>query len=496
MDRPKVPTKHEAKKGYFVALREAFLVWDKDRMQELEDLMRGGGMTDDKIKNARYFNASLFKGCINRHVPPPSTLYWRVRAVFAMYGSIIDSKTNKPLFNAAAWKKANRVLKEILLGYYSDPPGMEMYTKKLKPDESVKRNKYGMEVIECMRGTNRTEAFHKNLMMTFRGWQTGVRMFTCLLAERRHRHNHRCSELRRLGFPIVGHFDTWLIDQLQNLVMQNRGSQLFPDWSNASDYKTTNESFDTIALHSAEVHDAIKSRWENGVDKASVKLTDDQSFMCRVMGVDLPFLPFSTDEERKQFALCVLDPNFPDRDEDAAIAWCNYVDGKVIFPKLPVHIRNYRERFERNERVKQSVENARAGNEKLAELNAALTCLPIEGRNAIREPHPIPDPLPQALHAEPYVEVGGIAVGETPYSVPKRGQRGADKRKRSNRRCKLCSKYGSPFFDVCSGRTGRGVCKFFTADGAQILCQSCNRDTCMAWNDGERVCHDTTPVNA
>eukprot|EP00956_Cyclotella_meneghiniana_P024296 scaffold48632_cov22-Cyclotella_meneghiniana.AAC.1 len=67
-------------------------------------------------------------------VPPPSYLYWRVRAVFAMYGAMLDSKTGKPLFNAKAWSKANGVLREILKGYYSDPPGVSMYNKRTRKD--------------------------------------------------------------------------------------------------------------------------------------------------------------------------------------------------------------------------------------------------------------------------------------------------------------------------------------------------------------------------
>ena len=37
---------------------------------------------------------------------PPSKLYWRVRAVFELYGRIKDKTTGAPLFNEAAWKKA------------------------------------------------------------------------------------------------------------------------------------------------------------------------------------------------------------------------------------------------------------------------------------------------------------------------------------------------------------------------------------------------------
>ena len=61
---------------------------------------------------------TLCPDSVHIHLPPlTAVLFWRVRAVFAMYGDIVDSKTNKPLFNKRAWKKA-------LKGYYSDPPGI------------------------------------------------------------------------------------------------------------------------------------------------------------------------------------------------------------------------------------------------------------------------------------------------------------------------------------------------------------------------------------
>ena len=97
-------------------------------------------MAYEQIKDVKYYNANLYKECAGRHIPPPSIFYWRVRAIYALHGNMIDSKTNKPLFSARAWKKANRVLpKDILLGYYSNPPGIEMYNKKLRPDGSIKK---------------------------------------------------------------------------------------------------------------------------------------------------------------------------------------------------------------------------------------------------------------------------------------------------------------------------------------------------------------------
>ena len=89
---------------------------------------------------------------------------------------------------------------------------MEIYIQKLRPDGSIKKNKYGMEMIDCTRGTNMTEAYHKNLLQSFFGWHTGVEMSTCLLTKQRHRGNYRCSEIKREDFPKIGHYNTWLID--------------------------------------------------------------------------------------------------------------------------------------------------------------------------------------------------------------------------------------------------------------------------------------------
>ncbi|KAL7535665.1 hypothetical protein ACHAXR_006652, partial [Thalassiosira sp. AJA248-18] len=228
ISRTKVPTKHEAKKAFKVAMQDAFLIMNPAKVKELEANMRTAGMTDDDIKNARYYSHRIYRECVDRCAPPPQILYWRVRAVYKVYGHMLDSKTKKPLFNDAAWTSANNVLKEICLGYYSDPPGLQWYTKQLKEDGTIMRNKYGMEMLDCSRGTNRLESYHKGLITTFGSNNMGVEMSVCLLRERRHRHNHRVSERRRFGFPRIGHYDTWEIDELQVLVYKNHGCLIYP----------------------------------------------------------------------------------------------------------------------------------------------------------------------------------------------------------------------------------------------------------------------------
>ena len=372
MDRTKVPVRHEAKKAFFVALRDAFFVWNPKKLKELEMRMLESGMSEEDVKNARYFNSQSYRACVDRHVPAPAILYWRVRAVYVTYGKIEDSKTKKPLFNSTAWTKADNVLKEILEGYYSDPPGIELYNKRFNPDGTVMRNKYGMEMIESSRGTNRTEAYHKNLTTTFCSWCTGVEMSDALLRERRHRHNHKVSERRRSGFPIIGHYDVWLVELYQNLVRQNHGLLIYPDMSNSSDYEYTDEKFDTIPIHHQRLDEALKARFEQ-LDGKSIKLPRDQQYLCEQMGTSLPLLPFSGKEEFKKFAQFTIANDFRSDYDAAAVAWCEHVDGEGILPKLPSHIRTHQDNWERNQRVRECVRRAEAERKRLDELNEKIS---------------------------------------------------------------------------------------------------------------------------
>ena len=81
----------------------------------------------------------------------------------------------------------------------------------------------------------------------------------------------------------------------------------------------TRGRFDTIAPHSTELHEALKIQWESNVNQSGVKLTSDQKYICKAMGTALSFLPFATEDERKQFALYIVDHVFPKNEDAAAI---------------------------------------------------------------------------------------------------------------------------------------------------------------------------------
>ena len=535
MDRAKVPTKHEAKKAYYVALSEAFMIWNPEKLEELTSTMRASGLQDEDVRLHQYFNKRLFCDCVDRHCPAPSILYWRVRAVFVAYGNIIDSKSKEPLFNARAWQKADNLLKEILEGYYSDPPGINLYTTRLRSDGSVMRNKYGMEMIECSRGTNRTEGYHKNITTTFGTWNAGIEMSDCLLREKRNQHNHNVAVARRPGYPKTGHSDTWLDEEYQGLVEKNHGVHIYPGLCNTSDYKQTNESFDTIPLQTKRLNDAVTARF-NKLGKLNLPLTPDQRYLCKAMGSHLPFLPFSGEKEFKAYAKFVNESDYPKDDCEAAIQWCEkYVDGIDILPKLPSHLRIHRDRWDRNQWVKECVERISATNARLDELNEKITRQPqtmhIGASNItysseaaqpptstpILSPYPawcypimpgcmFPTPSPYAfVNSDLYrgMTVVGISIGASCLHVPTeemqtvtsnmgrpRGKQ--DRCDRQRRRCTLCMQYENKSANkesnasTCRGRLGgksggAKACQYFTCDGQKKTSAHDNFRQLMNW---------------
>ncbi len=145
------------------------------------------------------------------------------------------------------------MLKEILAGHASDPPGISFYSHRLTRRGDLAYDSHGIALLDCSRGSNDTESAHKQLISTFGSWITSVKSADFFMAEWRHRHNQGVSERKRIGFPRIGHYDTWLVDHLQKLVERNHGILIYPNWSNASDYEPTGE----LPVHSAQLAAAI-----------------------------------------------------------------------------------------------------------------------------------------------------------------------------------------------------------------------------------------------
>ncbi len=313
------------------------------------------------------FDPKFFLHRVERSVPPPDILYWRVRAVFVTFGNRKDAKTDSPLFrNKKMWNRAKNILVEIKNGYYSDPPGTEFYSHIIKDDGSIKTDKYGIKLLRSSHGTNSVENTHRQYSTTFR-FRTGIEMADCLLEERRHRQNQNIACECFESYPDVGHFDTWLIDKLQNLLEHNHGKRLYDDWISASDFQKTPESFNMVALHSKELADALNEvKLQEGVKES---YTDGMKYLCEAMGTKVPFLPVHGEKEYKLFATLVFESSGSFDGEGMALQWMKHVDGVEIFPKLPAHLRTHLQRHDHNLRVRRATREMKATVEQLRQLN-------------------------------------------------------------------------------------------------------------------------------
>jgi len=470
--RANVPMNHVGKKNFFQALKAAFYIEDPADLERVTAALKKDGMSDDLIAGMRKHKQSFFQSRIKRYIPPPKELYARVRAVYEEFGNLRDSKGGAPLFNDSAWKKAKGVLEDISKGYVSDPPDKNYYFYKLDKNGDIARDRRGLFLYTCTRGTNAVENVHKQLVTIFKNWSCGVELTDCLLMNFRHRFNQRASERHRTNFPQIGHYDTWLVDEIQRLNIKNHSVIVYPGWSNASDFADTPERFGTIPIHDKELDKKLRKHM-NG--KPKPKLTPDQAYAARKSCLPIPFAPVVRPSEMKLFENLYKknkDPN------TMAMDWIDYVDDrKGIFPKLPSHLRQYEKTFKHNTEVKLIASMNVESIAKLQKENEESNLRILKGDDAsdnddmsddddgdedgLKKPtKPFPQPAqcrPEGIASVPQHDadtsklqfLGMFKVGENtdkktqPKQKKKRGERGTRKKEgKQIRTCTVCGKRG------------------------------------------------------
>ena len=164
--------------------------------------------------------------------------------------------------------KENGILKEIPEGYYSDSPGFSLYSYKTDAYGKIKRDKYNIAILCCLRNTNDVEGEHSHINNSIgkrpRGWEFGDDLY----AERRHRSTLDASYRHRLGFPKLFHYDVWLVDIYQTRVAEKHNIILYPNWINSSTLTfETRESFGFVSLASEDLRSKINEEVYERVSK-------------------------------------------------------------------------------------------------------------------------------------------------------------------------------------------------------------------------------------
>ena len=149
---------HGLRRPFARALRTAFFQYDPEDQKNLEIFFESKGVSWEYVLRS---HSSWLLRRVRRFVPPPEILLPRVATVIYDFGPLLCAKSNQPLFNDKAWDISINVLENIRRGFYSDPPGHQLYFAT-GPD------KYGLPTYKCRRGTNAIEGgVHQNVIRWF-----------------------------------------------------------------------------------------------------------------------------------------------------------------------------------------------------------------------------------------------------------------------------------------------------------------------------------------
>ena len=188
----KISVHHGMRRPFMRALRDALLLPDPDDQANVSRVLAAKPEPLTFAQKVK-FNSDWVWQRVKRYAPAPEILTPRVTHVLQFYGPLMDSTTGQPLFNDASWEKAKNVIENVRLGYYSDPPGISLYTiRSIDPD--------GLNLYRCLRGTNNVEGgVHQNIAKRFGSYNASPRFAINLLRDYCLGHNLRVREPKKKG---------------------------------------------------------------------------------------------------------------------------------------------------------------------------------------------------------------------------------------------------------------------------------------------------------
>jgi hypothetical protein len=256
--------------------------------------IRGELMTFEELfdSNPRF----VLKRC-RRYVPQPAVLEQNIKNVIGQFEQIdAELKTN---FRSPRFSKAiDGLLSHVRNGCLSDPPGLNLYLPQGK-------DKYGLTIYHCIRGTNDLEGgIHQKLSMKVQMFNAGERLMHAMLLYFAHRYNIRASAKYRPLFPAFGHYDTGLIDQLFHIGYRIYGRASFSWWDNGNCIWNPEEKFGIIPLlpkPSLEAPPSMLRDWTPGYSFPE-KMSNTAKFVAQRQESTIPITPIITRKERRMFA--------------------------------------------------------------------------------------------------------------------------------------------------------------------------------------------------
>ncbi|KAF8057791.1 hypothetical protein FPV67DRAFT_1786257 [Lyophyllum atratum] len=347
-----------------------------------------------------------------RHVPSPSVLVPAIQYVFDKYGHSLDAKTNAPLFNPEAWKKARAVVELARQGYLSDIDGVVMY-------EKAGVDKHGLQKWKCLRGTNNVEGGpHGDIYRKFGALHAGPRLTTNCLTDHRTWYNLQAFAKHQFDVDWDYHHNLGLINRTSFLLNYLSdvldGASSYAEWTNGDLYEQTKETFGICPFpESLRLRLGMEPFTDGTASRFKLKSNDD--WLRRRQGLALPVLPPTTPEARKYFfsklreytSLASASGKGRVNYESFAQEWNHSADGKLRFYVTGEVLATYAKTWEK-------VNNIRASKELASDNVAAVQ----QTADVFAAPS---HPFPEFLTAGPPTSVQpceGVVEFESPVNVP------------------------------------------------------------------------------
>jgi hypothetical protein len=237
----------------------------------------------------------VFKS-LRRTIPQKDKLLPRMKELYAEFCKDIYQFDGIPLLNAEARKQFQALYKHIESGCLSDPPLHKLYV------DTGRKSKEGLPIYRCIRGTSHIESFHQHIEMRFQPWNAGPKHVDLVLLLIMHRFNIRASERNRPNFPVLGHYDHFLIDLIQEITQELFGNSVHQNWWERTTAGIMSEESFGIT---SQLHFCPGQNPPTDEDLSGKEYTPSLQHLCKRTQLLIPFMPVHTREERALFKAAV-----------------------------------------------------------------------------------------------------------------------------------------------------------------------------------------------
>jgi hypothetical protein len=348
-----IPTKHPFLYCFSQHIREAFFRYNEEdvgAVQKALSFQNPGSDSKMMFKEKTLNDINWVLKRVRRELYSPEELEENLTSLQEEFTQSQYCDTNGiPLLNQKSIEQFTNLLKHVRKGCLTDPKGLKLYY-------AIGKDELGLTLYRCIRGTSDVESFHQKLEMNFAPWNAGPEYADNNLALKRHRFNIRASQRNRKGFPAVGHYNHYLLDETYHFIRL-----LYGDLNTAKNWwdpvtidpfgRNPTESFfieDFGILPSIPVDKQVAV-----LDKDVADYPSSVRYLAIKTKTLIPYLPIRTQKEKGLYKSLITECIVPGS-KNTTVDWVQFAEkwnqgnpvvcrdiNESIFYKLPHHLSNY-----------------------------------------------------------------------------------------------------------------------------------------------------------